>query len=190
VSVQLIKEFEKKYKSNNIVSFKVGDTIRVHTKIIEGEKERIQVFTGIVIAIKGKGLSQTVSVYRNAYGCCMEKVFLLHSPRITKIKIERRGKTRRSKLYHLRGVSGKRAKVQELLFTKEANVPNTEAQKEQISEEVEEVIVEEVHSVKEEEEKKSKKESDETKAEPKKEAKKKATPKKKPAPKKPKEKKE
>jgi len=181
VSGQLIQEFEKKFKSKNVISFKVGDTIKVHTKIIEGEKERIQVFTGIVIAIKGKGLSQTFSVYRNAYGCCMERVFLFHSPRITRIEIDRRGKTRRSKLYHLRGVSGKKAKVKELILKKGTKVSKADAQSVLAPLETEEKIVEEVVITKEEVvEEKPKKEAKKPKkeTEPKKEAKKKPTPKK------------
>jgi large subunit ribosomal protein L19 len=126
VSGQIIKDFEAKYKSKNSLNFKVGDTIRVFSKIIEGEKERVQTFSGIVVAIKGQGLSQTFTLYRNAYGSSMERVFLLHSPRITKIDIEKKGKVRKSKLYYLRGQSGKKAKVSEQLYTKEASseVPN------------------------------------------------------------------
>src|SRR4029079_449978 len=89
----------------------VGDTIRVHTRIIEGEKERIQVFTGTVIARKGTGLSETFSVHRVAYGEGMERVFLLHSPRIAKMEVIKEGHVRRSKLYYLRGTSGKASKV-------------------------------------------------------------------------------
>src|SRR4029079_16427930 len=89
----------------------VGDTIRVHTRIIEGEKERIQVFTGTVIARKGSGLSETFSVHRVAYGEGMERVFLLHSPRISKIEVIKEGHVRRSKLYYLRGTSGKKSKI-------------------------------------------------------------------------------
>jgi len=119
--MQAIQEFEKKFISKNKINFNIGDTIKVYTKIIEGEKERIQVFSGIVIAIKGSGISKTFTVYRSAYGCFMERVFLINSPRITKIEIDRKGKVRRSKLYHLRGRSGKKAKVKEQLFKKERN---------------------------------------------------------------------
>lgn len=115
---QLIKDYEAKYISKNELNFKTGDTIRVYSKIIEGEKERVQVFSGIVIAIKGSGLSLTFNVYRNAYGCSMERVFLLHSPRITKIEVQKKGKARKSKLYYLRGESGKKAKVKEQLMKK------------------------------------------------------------------------
>jgi len=117
--MQLIQEFEKKFKSIIKCNFNVGDTIRIHTKIIEGEKERVQVFSGIVICMKGKGLSKTFTVYRNAYGCCMERVFLFNSPRITKVEIEKKGKVKRSKLYYLRGQAGKKAKIKEQILKKE-----------------------------------------------------------------------
>lgn len=107
----VIQKLESKQLKKNIVLFKVGDTVRIHTRIIEGEKERIQVFTGTVIARKGTGLSETFSVHRVAYGEGMERVFLLHSPRIAKIEVVKEGHVRRSKLYYLRGTSGKASKV-------------------------------------------------------------------------------
>lgn len=113
---QLIKEWEKKQLKSDIVSFTVGDTVDVHVRIVEGGKERVQVFNGIVIARKGTGLSESFSVYRNAYGSSMERVFLLHSPMIAKIEVKRRGKVRRAKLYYLRGKTGKAAKVEDLIF--------------------------------------------------------------------------
>ncbi len=115
---QLIENFEKQFLKSEIPSFQVGDTIRVHIRIVEGEKERIQVFMGTVIAKKGSGLSESFSVYRNAYGSNMEKVFLLHSPKIASIEVMRKGKVRRSKLYYLRGESGKAAKVKEQKWKK------------------------------------------------------------------------
>lgn len=107
----VIQELEKKQMKQKIVDFKVGDTVRVHTRIIEGEKERVQIFTGTVIARKGSGLSETFSVHRVAYGEGMERVFPLHSPRIAKIEVMKEGDVRRSKLYYLRGTSGKASKV-------------------------------------------------------------------------------
>lgn len=107
----LIQKLESRQLKKNIISFRVGDTLRVHTRIIEGEKERTQVFTGTVIARKGTGLSETFSVHRVAYGEGMERVFLLHSPRIVKLEVTKEGETRRSKLYYLRGTSGKASKV-------------------------------------------------------------------------------
>ncbi len=145
MTIQLIQDFEKKYKSNVKYDFNVGDTIRVHTKIIEGEKERVQVFTGIVVSMKGKGISKTITIYRNAYGCSMERVFLLNSPRITKIEIEKKGKVKKSKLYYLRGESGKKAKIQEQILVKEKKQSLLEKPTEDLeAKPLEEKIVEEV----------------------------------------------
>lgn len=107
----VIQKLESKQLKKDVASFRVGDTVRIHTRIIEGEKERIQVFTGTVIARKGSGLSETFSVHRVAYGEGMERVFLLHSPRIAKIEVMKEGDVRRGKLYYLRGTSGKKSKV-------------------------------------------------------------------------------
>jgi len=111
----VIEDLEKESLKKDIPDFAVGDTIAVHFKIVEGNKERIQVFTGTVIARKGGGFSETVTLYRVSYGSGVERVFPLHSPRIEKIVVSRKGKVRRSKLYYLRGVSGKKAKVKEQL---------------------------------------------------------------------------
>ena len=107
----LIEKLEQEQLKKDVPSFRVGDTIRVHTRIIEGDKERVQIFTGTVIARKGTGLSETFSVHRIAYGEGMERVFMLHSPRIAKIEVTKQGQVRRGKLYYLRGTSGKKAKV-------------------------------------------------------------------------------
>ena len=107
----VIAKLEKAQLKQESGNFNVGDSVRVHTRIIEGDKERTQVFTGTVIARKGSGLSETFSVHRVAYGEGMERVFLLHSPRITKIEVIKDGQVRRSKLYYLRGTSGKASKV-------------------------------------------------------------------------------
>jgi len=109
--VALIQKLESQQLKKAITPFRVGDSVRVHTRIIEGEKERIQVFTGTVIARKGYGLSETFSVHRVAYGEGMERVFLLNSPRIAKIEVIKEGDVRRGKLYYLRGTSGKASKV-------------------------------------------------------------------------------
>lgn len=106
-----IQELEKEFIREDIPEFQVGDTISVHTKIVEGTKERIQLFQGTVIARKGTGLSETFTMHRVAYGEGMERVFLLHSPRVVKIEIVREGKVRRAKLYYLRGKQGKAAKI-------------------------------------------------------------------------------
>jgi len=109
----VIDELEGAMLKKDLPAFKVGDTISVYYRIIEGEKERTQVFTGVVIARKGHGISESFSMYRVAYGSAMERVFPLHSPRVAKIEIEKSGKVRRGKLYHLRGISGKKAKIKE-----------------------------------------------------------------------------
>jgi large subunit ribosomal protein L19 len=109
----MIQDFEKDFCKKDLPEFAVGDTLCVSFKLIEGDKERLQNFTGTVIAKKGYGLSTTVTLYRNAYGCSMERVFLIHSPIVAGIKKVRGGKVRRAKLYYLRGASGKAAKVQE-----------------------------------------------------------------------------
>jgi large subunit ribosomal protein L19 len=107
----IIQKLENQQIKKNIPKFGIGDTVRIHLRIIEGDKERLQVFTGTVIARKGAGLSETFSVHRVAYGEGMERVFMLHSPRIAKIEIVKEGHVRRSKLYYLRGTFGKAAKV-------------------------------------------------------------------------------
>lgn len=110
---QLVEDVEREQLKKKLPQFAIGDTVKVHQKIVEGSKERTQMFTGTVIARKGGGLSETFSLHRVAYGEGMERVFLLHSPRITKIEVMRRGKVRRAKLYYLRGKKGKKAKVKE-----------------------------------------------------------------------------
>lgn len=107
----LIQELEKRQMKTDIPEFSVGDTLKVHIRIIEGNKERIQIFSGTVIARKGSGLSETFSLHRVAYGEGMERVFPLHSPRIAQIEVAKHGKVRRAKLYYLRGKTGKKAKV-------------------------------------------------------------------------------
>jgi large subunit ribosomal protein L19 len=89
--------------------FAVGDTVRVHTKVIEGEKERIQIFAGVVIGRRGRGLNSTFTVRRISYGEGVERVFPVHSPRVDKIEVERRGSVRRAKLTYLRKRIGKGA---------------------------------------------------------------------------------
>jgi len=96
-----------------VAEFNIGDTVQVHTKIIEGDTERIQVFKGIVIARKGSGVQETFTVRKVAFGNGIERVFPIHSPRVAKIEVERKGKVRRSKLYYLRDKVGKAARVKE-----------------------------------------------------------------------------
>jgi large subunit ribosomal protein L19 len=115
---QLIQEINQAQLRSEIPEFAVGDTVSVHFLIIEGSKERTQVFTGTVIARRGSGLAESFSVHRIAYGEGMERVFMLHSPRVQKIEVMRRGKVRRAKLYYLRGKSGKKARVKQLIGAK------------------------------------------------------------------------
>lgn len=110
----IIQKLEKEQLKKDPGQFSVGDTVKVHTRIIDGDKERIQVFTGTVIAKSGYGLSETFSVHRVAYGEGMERVFMLHSPRISKIEVIKEGDVCRAKLYYLRGTSGKKSKVKGL----------------------------------------------------------------------------
>ena len=99
----------------NVPEINVGDLVRVHVRIKEGDKSRIQVFEGTVIAKKHGGISETFTVRRVAHGCGVERVFPVHSPVVEKVDIVRRGKVRRAKLYYLRGRVGKAAKVKEAI---------------------------------------------------------------------------
>lgn len=98
-----------------IPAFEVGDTVRIGVNIREGDKERVQMFEGTVIARKGSGISETFTVRRVSYGVGIERVFPIHSPNVKEVKVIRRGKVRRAKLYYLRDRVGKAAKVQEKL---------------------------------------------------------------------------
>lgn len=118
---RVLQKLEQAQMKKDITPFRIGDTVRVHTRIVEGEKERIQVFTGTVIARKGSGISEVFSVHRVAYGEGMERVFPLHSPRIAKIEVVKEGHVRRAKLYYLRGTSGKAAKVKGRFTARKAN---------------------------------------------------------------------
>ena len=113
--MDLIKELESQQLKKEMPVVNVGDTVRVHVKIKEGSRERIQVFEGIVIAKKHGGLEETFTVRRLAYGVGVEKVFPVHAPSIEKIELVRHGKVRRAKLYYLRSRVGKAAKVKEAL---------------------------------------------------------------------------
>ena len=113
--MDLIKELNKEALQKEITNVQVGDTIRVHVKVKEGSRERIQVFEGTVIAKKHGGIEETVTVRRVSYGIGVEKVFPVHSPSIDHIEVVRNGKVRRAKLYYLRGRVGKGAKVKEKL---------------------------------------------------------------------------
>jgi large subunit ribosomal protein L19 len=115
---QDIQQLEADQLKKDIPEFHVGDTISVHQKIAEGDKERIQLFTGTVIARRGGGLSETITLYRHSYGAGIERIFLLHSPKVAKIEVVKMGKVRKGKLYYLRGTSGKASKVKEHIGVK------------------------------------------------------------------------
>ena len=116
--MDLIKVVESQQMKENLDEFRIGDTVKVHFKIIEGANERVQIFEGLVIAIKNSGVRKTFTVRKLSYGVGVERVFPLHSPRIQKIELVRRGRIRRSKLYYIRKRVGKAAKVQELIKKK------------------------------------------------------------------------
>ena len=113
--MDLIKELNKETLQNEVPSVQIGDTVRVHVKVKEGSRERIQVFEGTVIAKKHGGIEETITVRRISYGIGVEKVFPVHSPSIDTIEVVRNGDVRRAKLYYLRGRVGKSAKVKEKL---------------------------------------------------------------------------
>ena len=118
--MDIIRALEAKQMKENAENFSIGDTVRVSFKIIEGTTERIQVFEGIVIAKNNTGIRRSFVVRKISYGVGVERIFPLHSPRIEKIEVVRRGRVRRAKLYYLRSRVGKAAKVPELLIRKNA----------------------------------------------------------------------
>ena len=109
MSQALFDRIEAKQYRKEALDFNVGDSVRVHTKVVEGDKERIQVFAGIVIGKRGHGLNETFTVRRISYGEGVERIFPLHSPRVDKVEVERRGQVRRAKLTYLRTRLGKSA---------------------------------------------------------------------------------
>lgn len=109
----LQEKIESEQYRKDDAKFAVGDSVRVHTKVVEGDKERIQIFSGVVIGKRGHGLNETFTVRRISYGEGVERVFPLHSPRVDKIEVERKGEVRRAKLYYLRSLSGKGARIRE-----------------------------------------------------------------------------
>ena len=140
--MDIIKSIEHEQLKNKIPDLHVGDTIRVHQRIKEGNRERIQVFEGIVIKKQGGGLNATFTVRRVAYGVGVEKTFLINSPMVEKVEVVRVGKSRRAKLYYLRDRVGKSAKTKENLG---ARIENKEITlKEELVEEVVEEVVDTV----------------------------------------------
>ncbi len=143
--MDIIKSIEHEQLKNKIPVLDVGNTVRVHVKIKEGNRERIQVFEGIIIKKQGGGLNETFTVRRISYGVGVEKTFLVHSPLVEKVEVVRVGKARRAKLYYLRDRIGKASKTKEKLG---ARIENKEVTlKEDM---VEEPVVEEVASAPEE----------------------------------------
>ncbi len=111
--MNIVSELEKTIMREDLPDFRPGDTVAVHYKIKEGERERIQVFEGVVIASKGGGARETFIVRKVSYGVGVERIFPLHSPLIDKIEVKRQGKVRRAKLYYLRGLSKKASRIKE-----------------------------------------------------------------------------
>ncbi len=111
--MNIIQSLEKAQLKDGIPSFRVGDTVRVHAKVVEGDKERIQVFEGVVIGRQGSGAREVVRVRKLSYGVGVERLFPLHSPMIDKIELAKQGKVRRAKLYFLRDLRGKAARIKE-----------------------------------------------------------------------------
>ncbi|MDR2537527.1 MAG: 50S ribosomal protein L19 [Treponema sp.] len=115
-----IRAIEAHEMKANLNQFKVGDTVKVHFKIVEGKTERIQVYEGLVIAMKNSQVGKTFTVRKNSYGVGVERIFPIHSPRIEKVDVVRPGKVRRAKLYYIRHKVGKAAKIKELIVKKSA----------------------------------------------------------------------
>ncbi len=111
--MNIIETLEKEQLRSDIPAFAPGDTVRVHAKIVEGSRERIQVFEGVVIGRQGEGVRETFTVRRISYGVGVERTFPVHSPRIAKLEVVRHGKVRRAKLYYLRERTGKAARIVE-----------------------------------------------------------------------------
>ena len=148
--MDIIKSIEHEQMKNKIPDLKVGNTVKVHVKVKEGNRERIQVFEGTIIKVQGGGVNQTFTVRRISYGVGVEKTFLVHSPMVEKVEVVRVGKARRAKLFYLREKLGKSAKTKEQvgarIETREIVVKEemTEAPEEAPAVETENPVVEEV----------------------------------------------
>jgi len=116
--MDIIKAIESEQMKENAENFSVGDTVKVFFKIVEGATERIQIFEGLVIAKNNTGISRTFVVRKISYGVGVERIFPLHSPRVEKVEVVRKGRVRRAKLYYIRDRVGKAAKVKELIVRK------------------------------------------------------------------------
>ncbi len=113
MSISLIDSINAGQLRSDIPEFRAGDTVRVHAKVVEGTRERIQMFEGVVIARKGSGISETYTVRKISNGVGVERIFPLHTPRVEKIEVIRHGRVRRAKLYYLRALQGKAARIPE-----------------------------------------------------------------------------
>jgi len=116
--MDLIQKIQAEQLKAGAENFKVGDTVKVHFKIVEGKTERIQLYEGLVIAMKNAGIGRTFMVRKNSYGVGVERVFPMNSPRVEKVEVVKAGKVRRAKLYYIRTKIGKKAKIKELLPTR------------------------------------------------------------------------
>jgi large subunit ribosomal protein L19 len=112
------RAIEASQMKNEVDDFKVGDTVKVHFKIIEGKTERIQIYEGLVIAMNNSQVGKTFMVRKNSYGIGVERVFPIHSPRVVRVEVMRPGKVRRAKLYYIRNKIGKGAKIKELITSR------------------------------------------------------------------------
>ena len=160
--MDIIKSIEHEQMKSKIPTLKVGDTVKVHVRVKEGNRERIQVFEGIIIKIQGGGVNQTFTVRRISYGVGVEKTFLIHSPAVEKVEVVRVGKARRAKLFYLRDRLGKSAKTKEQVgarietletVIKEETVPETAEEapvEEAVAENVEQPVAEETAEAPEE----------------------------------------
>ena len=111
--MNIISVLEQEQLRKDIPDFRPGDTVQVHVKVVEGNRERVQVFEGVVIGRQNGGVRETFTVRRVSYGIGVERTFLVHSPRLAKIEVSRRGIVRRAKLHYLRGLTGKAARIRE-----------------------------------------------------------------------------
>lgn len=116
--MDILKSIEQEQMRTDLTKPEVGDYVKVHLKVVEGTRKRIQIFEGTVIAIKGSGLKETFTVRRLSYGVGVEKVLPIHSPKIEKIEVVRKGKVRRAKLFYLRDRVGKSARIKEKIISK------------------------------------------------------------------------
>ncbi|MFJ7730459.1 50S ribosomal protein L19 [Lysinibacillus sp. NPDC094403] len=110
----IITEITKAQLRTDLPSFRPGDTVKVHVKVVEGTRERIQVYEGVVIKRRGGGISETFTVRKISYGVGVERTFPVHTPKIANLEVVRRGKVRRAKLYYLRNLRGKAARIKEI----------------------------------------------------------------------------